>query len=397
MTRFRSSSFCFWLFSGEINDSKKASPSRPTSIQETSQLTLSTAPISQAVNQATFQVNPVQSYIANQPYFNRFAGKGAVSQSINPPTFTLAPSLTPAVAAFRAAPKWIFSGNNRLYLMTKGRKEKHFSMRQMENKKMLGTIPLSTLENIPILKSYKGTGVRLAISRSNAYLLHNKIFPFANSNILHQNDKDGSTLLYSKPFTQNRILANPILPPSRKEQVHSLTLRPVETGTVRNKFMSVLQPTGVLADNRGSYKNRTTITTSPSLVNGYLRDSNFFHDGNTHNSVNLETGHALPNPYPSYLRTSTIPKNNFQIIPESLYRPVSTKLANDPAFRSPLNNRFYPSPLWGKGGKTYSVEDKVVTEGELKEKGLLSDILSRDNIRHKPVKVGKGEITRNKT
>lgn len=177
MIRFRSSSFCFWLFSGEINDSKKASPSHATAIQESSQLTLSTAPINQAVNQATFQINPVQSYIPNQPYFNRFTGKGAVSQSINHPTFTLAPSLTPAVAAFRAAPKWIFSGNNRPYLMTKGPKENLFSMRQMENKKMPGTIALSTLENIPILKSYKGTGVRLAISRSNAYLLNKKIFP----------------------------------------------------------------------------------------------------------------------------------------------------------------------------------------------------------------------------
>ncbi|KAL9981056.1 hypothetical protein ACROYT_G009713 [Oculina patagonica] len=56
---------------GEIGDTEKVSPSRPAVTQETSQLI---APINQAVNQATFQVNPVQSYIANQPYYNQFTG-----------------------------------------------------------------------------------------------------------------------------------------------------------------------------------------------------------------------------------------------------------------------------------------------------------------------------------
>lgn len=384
------------MLSGEIG----ASPSRPNAIQENSQLTLPKAPINQAVNQATFQVNPVQSYIANQPYYNQFTGKGAMSQSINRPTLTLAPSLTPRVATFPAASKWILSGNNRFNLMTKGQKEKPFS-RQTENKKMFpvliqGSVPLSTVENIPILKSYKGTGVRLVNSRSNSNLLHNKLFPFATSNVLHKTENEGSTAFYSKPFTQNRIQTNPISPSSRKEHVHSLTLHPVETGTVRNKFMSVLQATDGLANNRGTYENQTTITTSSSSVNGYERDSKFVNDGITHNFASRETGQALPNPYSSYLRpqASSVPK----IISGSLFRSVSTKLANEAAFRSPLKSGFYPHPpLWGKGGNIYSVEDKVVTEGELKEKGLLTDILSRDHIRHKPSKVGKEESRRNKT
>lgn len=341
-------------------------------------MTLPIAPINQAVNQAPFQVNPVQRYVANQPYFNRFTGKGLMSQSINRQTLTLAPSSTPQIATLpTAAPKWSITSDN--YFMTKEQKGKL----------------LSTVKNIPIFKSYKGTGVNgLAISRFNSYLLYNKLFP----NALHKNNNEGGSAFYSKSLTQNRILTNPLSSPSHKERLHSSTLYRVEPGTARNKFRSALQGTGSLAHNRGSYKHQSLITTFLPLVNNYLKDSNYFDDGITHNIGNLDTGQALP--YSSYLRPqeSSVPNNSSQTIPEAFSTPVSTRLANEATFRSPLSNGFYSRPpLSGRGSKIHSAEDKVVTEGELREKGLLSDIFSRDHIRHKPDKEGKDKFRKNKT
>ena len=126
-----------------------------------------------------------------------------------------------------------------------------------------------------------------------------------------------------------------------------------------------------------------------TLVNGYLKDSTFRYpnDGITHSFHNIETGQALPtNPY-SYLRppVKTTQSDNFQLPQYSFLKPVSTNVAKDPAFRSPSYSTFYPHPhLLGKGRKISPAKDKVVTEGELNEKGLLSDILSRDHIGRKP-------------
>lgn len=366
-------------------------------------MALSTA-VNQAVNQATFQANPVQSYIANQPYFNQFSGKGVMSQSINRPMSRF-PSLTSSEAntvnrytMFPAASTWALNGDSRLHLMTKGQQEKPVS-RQLENNKMSpvslsGTILLSTVENIPILKPYKG--VKLVISPSNPYLFH-KLFPFTNSNVLRKNDNsEDSSSFHSKPFTQNAILTNS-LPYSHRERIDSVTPHPVEAGSVRNRFTSVSQ-TNALASNIGLYQNQNKITSSSPLVNGYLKDSTFLNNGITHSFLNTETGQAIPtNPY-SYFRppVKATQNDNFQLTENSILRPVSTNVANDSTFRSPSNSAFYPRPpLLGKGGKISSVADKVVTEGELKEKGLLSDILSRDHIRRKPGKVRKEQF-RNK-
>lgn len=62
-----------------------------------------------------------------------------------------------------------------------------------------------------------------------------------------------------------------------------------------------------------------------------------------------------------------------------------TRLQNDASFRSPLSKALHIRPHhWEREQKFNSAGDKVVTEGELKEKGLFGDILSRDHIRHKP-------------
>lgn len=348
-------------------------------------MALSPAP----VNQATFRANPVQSYIANQPYFNRFTGKGVMTPSPYRPMSRFS-SLSSSEAntfnrhnTFPAASTSGLNGDNRLDRITKEHKEKPVS-RQLENKEMSpfsmsGTIPLST-GNIPI-------------SRSNSYLFHN-LFPLANSNDLRENDnkqnKGTGSSFYSNPFTQNAILTN-LLPYSYKERTYSVTPHPVEAGSLRNRFTSVSR-TDALASNIGLYENQNKITSSSPLVNGYLKDSTFPNDGITHSFHNAETGQALPiNPY-SYFRlpVKTTRRDNFQLTQYSFFKPVSTNVANDSPFRSPLNSAFYPRlPLLGKCGIISSAEDKVVTEGELKEKGLLSDILSRDHIRRKPGKVLK--------
>lgn len=385
--------FCSRLFSGETGETGKASTPQSTAIKETDQLTLSAATVNQAVNQANFQTNPVQSYVASQPYYNPYTGKGVTSQSIKRPTLRSVPSFTSREATTINR----YSTGFRTDILTKGRQEKPLS-RQLQNKKIFpvsasGTIPLSTVENIPILKSYKGS--RLVISSSNSYLLH-KLFPFANSNFLRKNNnelkqsKPSTPYRYpSKAFTQNRFLTNSIYPSSHKERI-DVTSHPVQTSTVRNRFRYFPQA-NALAGNRVSYGNRNTITSSSPSINGYPKGSTFFNDGITHTIGHPKNGQASANLYSSYLRPQVklIPNRNFQITQESLFKPVSTTLAKDAAFRSPMANGFYPHPvLWGKGGKIDSV--KVVTEGELKEKGLLSDILSRDHIRHKSGKMGKG-------
>ena len=312
----------------------------------------------------------MQSYIANQPYFNRFTGKGEMTPSTSRPMSRFS-SLTLSEAntfhrynTFPAASTWgfNFNGNNRLDHITKKHKEKPVSSRQLENTKMSpvpksGTIPLSTVENIPIIRPF--------ISRSNSYLFHN-LFPPANSNFLPRNDNDGTgSSFYSNPFTPH----------------------PVKALSLRNRFTSVSQ-TNALASNNGLYENQNRITSSsPLLVNGYLKGSTFPNDGITHSLHNTETRQELStNPY-SYFRlpVKTTQRHNFQLTQYSFFKPVSSNVTNDSAFRSALNSAFYPRrPLLGKSGKVSSAEDKVVTEGELNEKGLLSDILSRDHIHRKP-------------
>lgn len=295
-----------------------------------------------AINQATFQANPMQSYISNQPYFNRFTGKGVMTQSINRPMSTFSSSTSSKANAvdrytvFPAMSAWNLIGENRPNFISKAQKEKPVP-RQMENQKMSpvsmsGTIPLSTEENVPIIKPYKSG--KLFISRSNSYLLHN-LFPFANSNVPCRNNVEGaSSSSYSKPFTQNAILTAP-LPCLHGENTYRVLPHPVEAGSLTNKLTSVSQTT-TLASNIGLYDNQNKITSPSQLVNDYLKDSSFWipNDAITHGFHNIETGQA---------------------------------------------------------------KDKVVTEGKLKERGLLNDILSRDHIHHKPSKrlVKKGQL-RNK-
>ena len=294
----------------------------------------------------------MQSYITNQPYFNRFTGKGVMTPSTNRPISRFF-SLTSSEAntfnrynTFLAASAWGLNSDKGLDLITKEHKRKPVS-RQLENKKvssvsMSGTTPLSTVRNIPITTPYKGE--KLVNYLSNSYLFHN-LFPLPNSYFLRRNDKSTSSSFYSSPIMQNAILTSS-LPNFHKERTYSVTPHPVEAGSLRNRFTSVSQ-TNALPSNIGLYGNRHKITSSEK----------------------------------------TTQRDNFQLT------QYSTNVANDSAFRSPLNSAFYLDPtLLGKDGKISSTEDKVVTEGELKEEGLLSDILSRDHIRRKPGKVRKKQL-----
>ena len=366
--------------------------------QETSQLTLPTAPVNRAVNQASFQANPVQSYIANRPYFNQIPGKGVMSQA--KPMLTLVPRLISQQAntvngfsKFPAALKWVLKADNKLDRITQGQKKKTVS-KLLENKKIFpvspsGTIPLSIMENIPILKSYKGS--RLVISRSNSYLLH-KLFPFEEKSNKSSRpptlNRYPSAMFYSKPLTQNRFLPNSIAPFSRDTRLDNITSHPVKTDTARNQLKIV----PALPSDSSSYTNQNIMFPFP-LVNSYPKDRKFLYHGITHRFNYPERKQSWTNPS-SYFKPQVklINNQNFQISSQS------TKLANDVTFGSPLNNEFYTSPRPGvKEDKFNSAGDKVVTEGELKEKGLFSNILSRDHIRHKPGKKAKEQVRENKS
>ena len=190
---------------------------------------------------------------------------------------------------FPAASTWGFNGDNRLDLIAKEHKEKPLS-RQLENTKMSsvsmsGTIPLSTVENIPITRPSEGD--KLVISRSNPYLFHN-LFPLANSNYLPRNDNEGTgSSFYSNPFTKNAILSNS-LPYSDKKHTYSVTPHPVKAVPLRTRFTSVSQ-TNVSASNIGLYENQNSITSSSPLVNGYLKGRAFPNNGVTHSFLNTET------------------------------------------------------------------------------------------------------------
>ena len=334
----------------------------------------------------------MQSYIANQPYFNQFTGKGLTSPSINRPMSRFS-SLTSSEAdrfnryynTFPAVSTWGLDVDNRLDLITKQQNEKPVS-RQMETKKMSpvlmsGIIPLSTARNIRIIRPYGSD--KFVISRSNSYLFHNR-FPLEISNFLRRNNNKGTSFsFYSKPFTQNAILTNPLLY-YHKKRTYSVTAQPAEEASPRNRFTSVSQ-TNAFASSIALYENHYKVTSSSPFVNGYFKNSTFSNDGITHSFHNTDTGQELStNPY-SYFRrpVKPTPSDNFQL----------TNVANDSTLRSSLNSAVYPWPtLLRKGGKISSAEDKVVTEGELKEKGLLSDILSRDHIRRKPGNVRKEQL-----
>ena len=330
--------------------------------------------------------------MANQPYFNQFTGKGVTSPSINRPMSGFS-SLTSSEAdrfnryynTFPAVSTWGLDVDHRLDLITKQQNEKPVS-RRMENKKMSPVsmsdiIPLSTAGNERIIRPYESD--KFVISRSNSYLFRNS-FPLENSNFLRRNnDKGTSFSFYSKPFTQSAILTNP-LPYSHKKRAHSVTPQPAEDASLRNRFTSVSQ-TNSLASSIGLYENQNKVTSSSPFVNGYFKDSTFSNDGITHSYHNTETGQALSTNPNSYFRrpVKPTPSDNFQL----------TNVANDSAFRSSLNSAVYPWPtLLRKDGNISSAEDKVVTEGELKEKGLLRDILSRDHIRRKPGNVRKEQL-----
>lgn len=318
----------------------------------------------------------MQSYIANQPYFNQFTGKGLTSPSINRPMSRFS-SLTSSEVdrfnryynTFPAVSTWGLDVDNRLDLITKQQNEKPVS-RQMETKKMSpvlmsGIIPLSTARNIRIIRPYGSD--KFVISPSNSYLYN----------------KGTSFSFCSKPFTQNAILTNP-LPYYHKKRTYSVTAQPAEEASPRNRFTSVSQ-TNALASSIALYENHYKVTSSSPFVNGYFKNSTFSNDGITHSFHNTDTGQELSTNPHSYFRrpVKPTPSDNFQL----------TNVANDSAFRSSLNSAVYPWPtLLRKGGKISSAEDKVVTEGELKEKGLLSDILSRDHIRRKPGNVRKEQL-----
>ena len=384
----------FLVFSGEIEETRE---SQTTVLPGINQLKF---PLPN-VNQAAFQVNPVQSYTANQPYFNRFAGKGVKVLSNQRTTLTSVPSFMPRqfntihrYIGFSAVSNRDGKASNRPSLTSKGQIENPRS-RQLANKKMIpaaasGVVPVSLIKSIPILKSYEGG--RLVISRSNSYLL-NKLFPSTkadsprpNTNELQWRLNNLTTFrypssVYFKPASQSKlILTNSVTPSFPIEYYTDRDISHInEAGGMRDKLKTSLQT------NAFPYKNQNNTTSR--LARGYLKGGSVLSNSVRNGYSSAATVQALTNPYSDFKpRLTSVSTNNFQITRGSHSLPVISggRSANNIGFQLPLTKVFFHHPFpWRKGRKTGSTEDKVVTEEELREKGLLGAIMSRNHIHYK--------------
>ena len=270
--------------------------------------------------------------------------------------------------------------------------------RQLENQIIIpsasGIIPSSVIKNIPILKSY--TGGDIVISRSKLYLL-NKLFPFVKQDAVRPNTDERQYKLskpktfrycndafYFKPYRQSKVLSNGILPPFPKEyNMHRYTSNTNKTGSATDRLKPRAQASA-LANVGGLYQNQSII--GPLFPNGYLNTGDVPANSVKQSHNHIVMGKASMDRQ-SYLKPQETPlalSNSFQIIRGSNFRPVMSAghLANNAGFsQSQLSKGFHIRFPWtGKGLRTTSNAGKVVTEGELKEKGLLSDILSRNHI-----------------
>lgn len=175
----------------------------------------------------------MQSYVANQPYFNRYPGKVVMPEINKRPLIILLPWLNSPKSntvnrlfKFPAALR-LFKAGKRLDREDQGQRKKIVSKlfkNQVAFPKVpSGTIPLSIMNNIPILKSHKGG--KLVISRYNSFLLH-KLFPFEqnkNKSITQPSlSKYRNTPLYIRLPKQNRFLPNSMHPVSREERLVAL-------------------------------------------------------------------------------------------------------------------------------------------------------------------------------
>lgn len=318
-------------------------------------------------NQVAFPVNPLQSYIENQPYLNRFTGKDMKVLSNQWRASALVPSFVSRQGNtihqyITSSDVWGHRARNRFGLTSNGQMENRPQPRQLRNQKIIpsasGVILFSLIKNIPILKSYNGGN--FVISRSNLYLL-NKLFPFATPHAARPNTYKWQL---NKPTTFR--YPNGAFCFTNKTDSATDTLKP---GVQANPVANV----------GGLYQNQNIIGTQ--FPNGYLNIGDA-----PANSVKQSYNHIVMGKA-SYLKPHVKPlalANSFQTIRGSNSRPIMSAgyLANNPGFQSQLNKGFHirHSFPWRKRLGPVSNAGKVVTEGELREKGLLSDILSRNHI-----------------
>ena len=264
-----------------------------------------------------------------------------------------------------------------------------------------GVMPSSVMKNILVgLKLYKGD--RLRIFHPNSLFLY-KLFSYAKSHSLSQYAENSnglqnenkillsrplSSASYFKPAVQSRGLTNPISPYINKEYyVNRDNFRANEIGASRGKQQSY-----ALGGLGGPYNNQNIMVSRST--NGFLKASSVPYNNVRVSQATYGQAQAFSHSYSHFTpQVTSGSTNSFQITLKSPPRPATSgsQIANTVGFLSPLNKQFHPRLFpWGKGGRTVPPADKVVTEGELKEKGLLSDILSRNHIRHnKRVKISQ--------
>ena len=290
---------------------------------------------------------------------------------------------------------------NRLDFNLKGRIESPHP-RQLGNQKFIpfpesGIIPLSVIKTIPILRSYKGG--RFVISRFNSYLW-NMLFPFGKPNTL-RTSADELPFRLEKPVTFRYSNARFFAKKNNKTVLSNHIEPPFSKGyKANNRYISHTNETSSARDISRPSLQTNALANSMSLpyTNGHwLKTGNIPINSVKHSYDQIETRQALINPH-SYFKPQVTPVSsliNFQTVRETKFRPAmpTPYLAMNAGFQSPLAKGFHIRP-WREGHKTgLNGIGKVVTEGELKEKGLLSDILSRNNIHHKK----RGKIWQLKT
>ena len=324
----------------------------------------------QPINQVAFPANPLQSYIENQPYFNRFTGKDMKVLSNQWRASAFVPSFVSRQGNtihqyITSSNVWGHRARNRFGLTSNGQMENRPHPRQLSNQKIIpsvsGVIPFSLIKNIPILKSYNGG--HFVISRSNLYLL-NKLFPFAKPHA-------------ARPNTYKWQLSKPTQFRYPNDAFYFTNKTNFPTDRLKPRVQA-----NALANAGGLYQNQNIRGTL--FPNGYLNTGDA-----PANSVKQSYNHIVMGKA-SYLKPLVEPlalANSFQTIRGSNSRSVMSAgyLANNPGFQAQLNKGFHlrHSFPWRKRLKPASNAGKVVTEGELREKGLLSDILSRNHINNK--------------
>ena len=250
---------------------------------------------------------------------------------------------------------------------TKGRWEK-VSSRQLPlpiSSIVRGVVMPSTIITASTILKSHGSPRLAGIARSNSFLLQ-RLFPY-----------------YAKQASQTETSQN------AKGQLDRLTQSSADFSLTAFQSKPSLQSTPVLKNTVTPYINYKTTGSryenqniiASSSPNGYS-DASIVPYKNARLS---QTANGLMqasfDPYSHLTNQVTAASTNILSSPNTHEPALSTERVSDIAG---VSKQFYTRLLpWGNERRKVPTADKIVTEGELKEKGLLAHILSRDHINYR--------------